>query len=143
MADREGFLRSVFRVLRPGGRFVLSNIDPWSMPDWTIHRFFPESREQDLHDCWPAETLRDLLVAIGFVGVHVERHHFRPTETLGDALAYVLDRHRTSQLMVISDEAYVAGLERLREAIAADGAEASIESEVCLMRVIADRPRRG
>jgi ubiquinone/menaquinone biosynthesis C-methylase UbiE len=143
MADRYGFFGEVFRVLRPGGRFVLTNIDPWSMSGWAIYRFFPESEQQDLQDCLSAETLTDQLREIGFVGVSVERHQIETVERLEETLAYVSDRHRTSQLMVISDDAYTAGVERVRTAAEERGPDATVTSEICLMAVTADRPAAG
>ncbi len=32
MRHQERFIAEVLRVLRPGGRFVMTNIDPWSSP---------------------------------------------------------------------------------------------------------------
>src|SRR5215218_5415844 len=91
MADRLRFFHEVVRVLRPGGRFVLINIDPWSMAGWTIYRFFPEAQDRDLLDCLPGEQMADLLREIGFVGVQVERHRRKQPERLADALAYAMD----------------------------------------------------
>jgi ubiquinone/menaquinone biosynthesis C-methylase UbiE len=139
MADREGFFREVHRVLRPGGRFVLTNIDPWSMPQWSIYRFFPEARDRDLQDCYSAETLDGVLSSIGFTNVQVSRQHWRPVERLTDALSYVSDRYRTSQLMVLTEAEHEAGLDRLRAEITARGGDATVESETCLMTVVADR----
>jgi ubiquinone/menaquinone biosynthesis C-methylase UbiE len=139
MADRPGFFREVLRVLRPGGRFVLTNIDPWSMPGWSIYRHFPEARERDLMDCLPGEQIADILREIGFEQVEIERVHWRPTERLADALGYASNRHRTSQFIALSDDEYAAGLDRLRADLAARGDDAVVESEVCLMTVVADR----
>jgi SAM-dependent methyltransferase len=140
IADRESFIREVHRVLRPGGRFVLTNIDPWSMPGWAIYRFFPEARDQDLLDCIPADSLADLMRAAGFEDMQVERRHWHQAEDLVSALAYASDRYRTSQLMVISDAAYQAGLNRLRRACAtAADDEASVDSEICLVTICADK----
>lgn len=38
IAQQESFVGEMFRVLRPSGRFTMTNIDPWSMPDWAIYR---------------------------------------------------------------------------------------------------------
>jgi ubiquinone/menaquinone biosynthesis C-methylase UbiE len=141
MADRRGFFAEVRRVLRPGGRFVLTNIDPWSMPDWAIYRFFPEARERDLLDFFPGDDLDNVLHEIGFEDIEVDRQHWRPVERFADALAYVSDRHRTSQLMVVTDAEYEAGLDRLRAATAWYGDDATVQSETCLMTVVADRRR--
>jgi SAM-dependent methyltransferase len=140
MVDRQSFFREVHRVLRPGGRLVLTNIDPWSMPHWSIYRFFPEARERDLQDCYPSETLVDQLRSIGFTGVDVARQRWRPVERLTDVLAYVSDRYHTSQLMVLTAAEHEAGLSRLRAAISVQGSDATVESEMCLMTVVADRP---
>ena len=41
--NTERLLGELYRVLKPGGRFVMTNIDPWSMTDWIIYRYFPEA----------------------------------------------------------------------------------------------------
>ena len=35
---KERLVSEVLRVLRPGGRFVMTNIDPWSMDGWVLYR---------------------------------------------------------------------------------------------------------
>src|SRR5712691_11766480 len=53
-ASRE-LAAEVFRVLKAGGRFVMTNIDPWSMPGWLVYRYFPEAEELDRQDFMPTE----------------------------------------------------------------------------------------
>jgi ubiquinone/menaquinone biosynthesis C-methylase UbiE len=55
--DQPGFVCEVFRVLKPGGRFVMVNIDPWSMDRWVIYRYFPQARSLDHQDFLTGECL--------------------------------------------------------------------------------------
>jgi len=132
----------IFRVLRPGGRFVMTNIDPWSMPGWSIYRYFPEALALDREDFVPVDTFVALLQESGFRDVRTTRHSLPAEERLGDFLAFATERHRASQLMAISDAAYAAGLERL-QAAARDIPEGSATfiSEFVLVTIAADRPR--
>jgi ubiquinone/menaquinone biosynthesis C-methylase UbiE len=47
--DKRGMLKEAFRVLCPGGRFILSNICPQEMADWLYYRYFPEARAHIPH----------------------------------------------------------------------------------------------
>src|SRR5919198_745831 len=71
--DKAGMLREVLRVLRPGGRFVLSNICPQDMADWLYYQYFPEAQACDYEDFWPPEAVRTVMEALGFMAVTVER----------------------------------------------------------------------
>jgi SAM-dependent methyltransferase len=137
---KEGFFREVCRVLRPGGRFVLTNIDPWTMPDWIIYRFFPAARERDDRDFWPAERIEAVMEAAGFVGVEVTRVHQTRQEDLAEFLALARQRHRTSQFMALPDAEYEAGLGRIEGAIDRAGKRpAKVLSEFCLITVRGDK----
>jgi ubiquinone/menaquinone biosynthesis C-methylase UbiE len=135
-------IADVFRVLRPGGRFVMTNIDPWSMPGWSIYRYFPEALALDRQDFVPVETFVTLLEGAGFQGVRVTRHDLSRRERVDDFLAFASKRHRASQLLAIPDAAYAAGLERLRKAVhEAAGDEPIVESTFVLVTIVADTPR--
>src|SRR5712691_9606271 len=47
---KEHMMYDVWRVLKSGGRFVMTNIDPWSMPNWIVYRYFPAARDLDHQD---------------------------------------------------------------------------------------------
>ncbi len=113
-------IAEVFRVLRPGGRFVMVNIDPWAMPGWLLYRFFPEAEELDRQDFVTVDRFVDLMTAAGFAGVTVTRQDKSVRQTLADFLGYASARHRTSHFIAMSDAAYEAGLERLRRAVEQD-----------------------
>jgi len=111
----------VFRVLKAGGRFVMTNIDPWSMPGWLVYRYFPEAEELDRQDFMPTERFAAVMGDAGFEDVRVSGTDLSRDERLNEFLVYVSTRHRASQLMAISDAAYNRGLQRLREAVAKAG----------------------
>jgi SAM-dependent methyltransferase len=134
-------LAEVFRVLTPGGRFVMINIDPWSMPGWLVYRFFPEALEADHRDFVPVGQFVAMMNDIGFRHVRVASSDMSRDETLNDFLTFASSRHRASQLMTIHTEAYETGLQRLRAAIA-DAGEAPVtsRSDFVLVTIAADKP---
>jgi SAM-dependent methyltransferase len=136
-----GLIAELFRVLRPGGRFVMTNIDPWSMPGWSIYRYFPEALALDRQDFVPVDTFLALLHDAGFRDARATPHNRSAVERVDDFLAFASQRHRASQLMAISDAAYAAGLQRLRTAAdEAPDEERTFESEFVLVTIVADKP---
>ena len=67
MQHKERFIGEVLRVLRPGGRFVMTNIDPWSMNGWVLYRFFPAAKALDYRDFLTAEDFSGMMCDTGFV----------------------------------------------------------------------------
>ena len=137
ISDKRAFFREVFRVLRPPGRFELRNIDPWSMPDWIIYRFFPEARDVDYVDFLPVDALVALLGQVGFTAVSVERSDDTKEESLRAFLAR--GRHTASQFTAIPDAAYEAGRRRVRDALDAAGADVTLASTAALIAIRADK----
>ena len=60
------FIAETYRILKPGGRFVITNIDPWSMADWIVNQYFPASWERDLSDFLPVDELVTQMEKVGF-----------------------------------------------------------------------------
>lgn len=114
-------LHEVFRVLRAGGRFVMTNIDPWAMPGWLVYRYFPEAWRQDTQDFIATDRFVALMEDAGFLQVDVSRTDLSRDEPLADFLDYASARYRASQLTAIGDAAYARGIERLREVISHAG----------------------
>ena len=137
--DKPGMIAETYRLLKPGGRFVLTNIDPWSMPNWAIYRYFPASMMRDTQDFLPLENFALALEQAGFVNVGFRRDHQLRRETLGGCLDYASQRFRTSQLMVISDEEYMQGVARLRDEVQRFGRGMLVESELCFVTLRGDK----
>jgi SAM-dependent methyltransferase len=137
IADTRAFAREVFRVLRPGGRFVLTNIDPWAMEGWALYRYFPEARALDARDFLPPADLAGLLGAAGFTGIDVTVAHRSERHELDALLASASKRHSASQLIAMPDAAYEAGLQRMRDDIARG--VTAVESPFAVLTIQADR----
>lgn len=132
-------LGEVFRVLTPGGRFLMSNIDPWSMPGWLVYQYFPAAQTLDHRDFVPVEAFVSLMQDVGFVHVRARRDDLSKPESLRAFVAYVSERHRASQLMALPDADYAAGLARLEGELGPDGDAVEV-SQFVLVTVVADKP---
>jgi SAM-dependent methyltransferase len=141
--DKTRLVSETYRLLKPGGRFAITNLDPWSMHGWILYRYFPASHLCDLADFLPENELVCALQGAGFRDIRVRRELSHREETLGDFLAYASQRHRTSHLMVIDDQEYEQGIGNIRESIRRVGAQARVLSELCLIWVTGDKLARG
>lgn len=138
--DKRSMVGEVCRVLRPRGRFVMTNIDPYQMPEWALYRYFPTARREDFKDFCPQEQITALLQEAGMAPVQVERRYSESVEDLRELLNAVRQRV-SSQLLVISERDYRAGLARMeRELCRARGQAVSIPTCLCLLRFVADKP---
>lgn len=137
--NKRSTISEVFRILRPGGRFVLTNISPRDMSGWLIYRFFPAAWEKDLQDFLPKEEIQSLLQKTGFANVRMEllpRASERPLQAFAENAR---QRLHTSQLVTISDADYHAGLAQIERALNENEA-AVLPDEVCGIKISGDRP---
>ncbi len=123
LTDPVRFIHAARRVLNAGGALALAGID-FHAPDfvWYIYDYFEgvRARDEARYPRW--EQVRAWMVEAGFEQittrvVHVTDVTFVGEEVFGDVF---LSKSATSQLALLSDEAYEAGLARIRAAITAD-----------------------
>jgi ubiquinone/menaquinone biosynthesis C-methylase UbiE len=136
---QEKLIHEIYRLLKPGGRFVMSNIDPWNMTGWLIYQFFPATWELDSQDFLPVEDFVALMKTAGFSNIQVVRRQHQPGTTLGELYAYVSQRFRTSQFMAITDEPYRAGVQRVKQRIELSSSDLPIQSELCFLTISGDK----
>lgn len=142
IGDTTRLLSEAYRVLRPGGRLVVTNIDPWSMTGWLVYRFFPEAFAVDQRDFVPFDDLVALMRRVGFVDVQAVRDDRTKPERLEAFFAYASGRHRASQFLAVSDEAYAAGLRRLEAALRDAPVGLEVPSPFVLVTIAGGKPAR-
>ena len=114
--DQEAFISECRRVLRAEGGLLTIGLDPHAGVDrWWVYEYFPAALHADRLRYPSTSLIRDWLTAAGFRNPATEvAQHVRlevPFETARHQ-GY-LDRSATSQLMVISDADYEAGMQHL------------------------------
>ena len=132
-------LKSVLDLLRPGGRFVLTNICPQEMDDWLIYRYFPAARALDLHDFWTPGAIESVMREEGFQAVQVELGHFHHEQDMRVFLDRVHRRDICSQLIAISDEAYTAGVAQLGQELLMAPESYMQPDHACVLTIRGDR----
>jgi len=111
-SDANKFLRDARLLLRSEGQLAIFGIDPHAPEtNWYLYDYFSGLREIDLQRFLPHAAIRRALAEAGFhdaVTKTVERIQktYSGQEVLGDPF---LDRTSTSQLQLISEEAYAQG----------------------------------
>ena len=137
---KAGMLRDAFRVLRPGGRFVLRNLCPQESSDWLYYEYFPEAQLADLRDFWPPTAVVAVMEGIGFTTVTMEHEHLHFEQELREWIDVVRRRDTCSQLMAISDAAYQAGLGRLERELEQGTAPQQRADHLCLLTIRGEKP---
>jgi ubiquinone/menaquinone biosynthesis C-methylase UbiE len=136
-------LRDAFRVLRPGGCFVLRNLCPQESSDWLYYEYFPQAEVTDLKDFWPPDAITAVMEGSGFTAVTVVYEHRRSEQNLSTWIDIVRRRHICSQLLAISDAAYEAGVSRLQRDLEERTAPQLRADHHCLLTIRSKKPSRN
>lgn len=146
-ADRQRFIGEARRVLAPGGALAVIGSVPPRREDWYVYEYFEGTYETDLARFASREMLRGWLSAAGFVRVESRVIHEIDDELAGRAILddLFIEKHSTSQLALLSDDAYRTGVRRIRAAIAraeATRRQVTFRSRLQLVMVTAHVPSR-
>jgi ubiquinone/menaquinone biosynthesis C-methylase UbiE len=121
MDRQQTFIQEARRVLRDDGALAVIGMDPhigWET--WYVYDYFPGTYETDLARFPSWETVLDWMRAAGFRQTErrlVERiiDHKTSATVLDDPF---LQKHTSSQLALLSDAAYAAGVQQIKDTVA-------------------------
>ena len=114
--QKERFMTEARRVLRNGGGILIIGLDPHTGLDhWWIYDYFPQVIDIDKQRYPSAISLRGSMQENGFINCRtIEALHMPIKLSARSALqSGRLEKTTTSQLTVLTDEEYNAGLSRL------------------------------
>jgi len=124
--DKVQVVRNACRMLRPGGVFAIVNFDPHQVQNWYVYDYFDGVLDTDLKRFSSMAEKETMLRQAGFQHIQSPLVEHISERFVGEAVFnnnYFLEKGSSSQLILLPDEAYQAGLERMRSAIAGAKAE--------------------
>ncbi len=122
----ENFIIESRRVLRPGGMLANFGMDPHHGRDaWCLYDYFPETRAIDLARYPSSDAIADSMLRAGFDSVACRTACRFATDRIGAQVFEdpELQRRGCSQMALLTDEQYAAGIARMKAAIASAPAD--------------------
>lgn len=114
------FIPEARRLLRPGGTLGVIGMDPHHGRDyWCVYDYFPETKAADLARYPSSGQITDAMLRAGFDRVDCRVACRCVATRLGEAVFDdpELQRNGCSQMALLTDEQYEAGIERVRAAL--------------------------
>jgi ubiquinone/menaquinone biosynthesis C-methylase UbiE len=114
------FIFEARRLLQPGGALAVFGMDPRvERCTWYVYRFFEGTHDTDMKRYPAWGTVLDWMIAAGFERIYwrqIERytHAYTAEAVFEDPF---LRKESTSQLFLLSEDAYAKGLRQMRQAI--------------------------
>jgi ubiquinone/menaquinone biosynthesis C-methylase UbiE len=119
--DKPQVVQAAYSMLRSGGIFAIVNFDPHERRDsWYVYDYFEGVYETDLKRFPSLAEQKAMLNQVGFQSVDSSVVELITEKFVGEAVFdnnYFLQKDSSSQFILLSEEAYQAGLARMRNAI--------------------------
>ena len=138
-SDRTRFFAEARRVLKPGGGLLTIGKDPHAERDsWWVYDYFPETAGIDRDRFARVRTLRGELALAGFDWTEsYECDRIEASMSAREAFdGGVIERGYTSQLAVLSDSEFQAGVARIRAADDAAGGALQLVTDFRLFATV-------
>jgi ubiquinone/menaquinone biosynthesis C-methylase UbiE len=117
-ADKDAALDEIARVLAPDGLLRMNNLAAERAAGWWVYRYFPAAAAVDRERFWTVDRIVAALAARGFA---CEVGHALDNDPVPFAVKLEEARRRDiSELHLITEEQYRAGLAAMERACAAD-----------------------
>ncbi len=119
--DHRAFINEAFRVLKPGGALAIIGHDPHEAgaSSWYVYNYFDDVYDTDLRRYPSGGAVLTLMEKAGFAEVSSQVVERIQNLHVGEAVLKdpFLKHNATSQLALLSEEKYQAGMERIRAAL--------------------------
>jgi ubiquinone/menaquinone biosynthesis C-methylase UbiE len=114
------FIEQAYQILRPGGALAVLGMDPrGNREDWYVYEYFEGTYETDLARFPSWGQVSDWMAEIGFERMELQLVALEGETKYGRAVLDdpFLAKHACSQLALLTDQAYAAGLARIRQVL--------------------------
>jgi len=130
------FIVEARRLLRPGGYLSVIGMDPHHGRDrWCVYDYFPQTRATDLARYPSSGQIIDTMLQVGFTRVDCRvACRFAQTRRGRSVLEDPeLQRRGCSQMALLTDEQYAAGMERIGAAFHSQSAPPDFKVDIAMM----------
>lgn len=121
--NKKEFVQNAFNLLNPNGVLAIFGLDPREPGyKWYVYNFFDSTLENDLKRFPSFSEIETMLREAGFVNVQSEIAERIIVDRIGEDVFQdsFLRKDQSSQLLLLSDEDYSRGINKIKKAIQSD-----------------------